>query len=275
MNQKMSKKLLACLLAAMMGLTVLAGCSEQTEQPKEEPAQQTQETQPEAQTEEKTEQTPTEKLTLSDESGLPQFNNPDKDSEVAILHTSAGDIKIMFFPQYAPKAVENFLTHAKDGYYDGVSFHRVIENFMIQGGDPKGNGTGGESIWGDPFEDEFTDQLFNFRGALSMANSGENTNGSQFFIVQASSLADGIDMLFQQYGHPEAAVEKYKEIGGTPWLDLKHTVFGQVFEGMDVVDEIVAQAKDTDSNGLVKEKERVIIESITVAPASDYFNYAE
>ena len=108
-----------------------------------------------------------------------------------------------------------------------------------------------------------------------MANSGENTNGSQFFIVQASSLADGIDMLFQQYGHPEAAVEKYKEIGGTPWLDLKHTVFGQVFEGMDVVDEIVAQAKDTDSNGLVKEKERVIIESITVAPASDYFNYAE
>lgn len=275
MNQKMSKKLLACLLAATMGLTVLAGCSEQKEQPKEEPAQQTQETQPEAQTEEKTEQTPTEKLTLSDESGLPQFNNPDKDSEVAILHTSAGDIKIMFFPQYAPKAVENFLTHAKDGYYDGVSFHRVIENFMIQGGDPKGNGTGGESIWGDPFEDEFTDQLFNFRGALSMANSGENTNASQFFIVQASSLADGIDMLFQQYGHPEAAVEKYKEIGGTPWLDLKHTVFGQVFEGMDVVDEIVAQAKDTDSNGLVKEKERVIIESITVAPASDYFNYAE
>ena len=275
MNQKMSKKLLACLLAAMMGLTVLAGCSEQKEQPKEEPAQQTQETQPEAQTEEKTEQTPTEKLTLSDESGLPQFNNPDKDSEVAILHTSAGDIKIMFFPQYAPKAVENFLTHAKDGYYDGVSFHRVIENFMIQGGDPKGNGTGGESIWGDPFEDEFTDQLFNFRGALSMANSGENTNGSQFFIVQASSLADGIDMLFQQYGHPEAAVEKYKEIGGTPWLDLKHTVFGQVFEGMDVVDEIVAPAKDTDSNGLVKEKEHVIIETITVAQARDYFNYAE
>ena len=258
----MSKKLLACLLAAMMGLTVLAGCSEQKEQPKEEPAQQTQETQPEAQTEEKTEQTPTEKLTLSDESGLPQFNNPDKDSEVAILHTSAGDIKIMFFPQYAPKAVENFLTHAKDGYYDGVSFHRVIENFMIQG--PKGNGTGGESIWGDPFEDEFTDQLFNFRGALSMANSGENTNGSQFFIVQASSLADGIDMLFQQYGHPEAAVEKYKEIGGTPWLDYKHSVFGQVFEGMDVVDKIAA----TDVTG-----ERVTMNKVSVEPAANHFEY--
>lgn len=103
MNQKMSKKLLACLLAAMMGLTVLAGCSEQKEQPKEEPAQQTQETQPEAQTEEKTEQTPTEKLTLSDESGLPQFNNPDKDSEVAILHTSAGDIKNHVFPTVCTK----------------------------------------------------------------------------------------------------------------------------------------------------------------------------
>ena len=206
---------------------------------------------------------------------LKQKEMPAVGEKIAVIKTDKGDIKVRLFPEEAPKAVENFVTHAENGYYDGLIFHRVIKDFMIQGGDPKGNGTGGESIWGDPFEDEFTDQLFNFRGALSMANSGENTNGSQFFIVQASSLADGIDMLFQQYGHPEAAVEKYKEIGGTPWLDLKHTVFGQVFEGMDVVDEIVAQAKDTDSNGLVKEKERVIIESITVAPASDHFNYAE
>ena len=179
----------------------------------------------------------------------------------------------MFFPEYAPKAVENFLTHAKEGYYDGISFHRVMEDFMIQGGDPNGDGTGGESIWGEPFEDEFSDQLFNFRGALSMANSGSDTNGSQFFIVQKTTLPEGVEVIFQQMGHPDAAVEKYEEIGGTPWLDLQHTVFGQVFDGMDVVDEIVAQTATEENNGLVPEDERAIIESITVAPATDYFNY--
>lgn len=102
----------------------------------------------------------------------------------AVIETDMGSITIRLFPQFAPKAVENFTTHAKNGYYDGLTFHRVIEDFMIQGGDPAGNGTGGESIWKAPFEDEFTDVLHNFRGALSMANSGANTNGSQFFIVQ-------------------------------------------------------------------------------------------
>lgn len=114
---------------------------------------QTTEEQPSAETTEQTteeatvgESTPSvEKITLSDESGLPQFNNPSEDSEVAIIHTTLGDIKVMFFPEYAPKAVENFLTHAKEGYYDGISFHRVMEDFMIQGGDPNGDGTGGES----------------------------------------------------------------------------------------------------------------------------------
>ena len=188
----------------------------------------------------------------------------------------------MFFPQYAPKSVENFLTHAKDGYYDGISFHRVIEDFMIQGGDPKGDGTGGESIWGEAFEDEFAPELHNFRGALSMANSGTNTNGSQFFIVQASScpsqMIDSMKAVAEQDGgesYSEAVIAKYQEIGGTPWLDYKHSVFGQVFSGMDIVDEIVAQAKNTDQNGMVDEGERVLIESITVAPAADYFEYAE
>ena len=109
---------------------------------------------------------------------------------VATMKTSMGDIEIMFFPEEAPKAVENFLTHAKDGYYDGISFHRVIEDFMIQGGDPNGTGSGGESIWGTPFEDEFSNNLHNFNGALSMANAGPTTNGSQFFIVQASDPMD-------------------------------------------------------------------------------------
>ena len=160
---------------------------------------------------------------------------------VAILHTSMGDIRIKLFPDEAPKAVENFTTHAGNGYYDGLKFHRVIKNFMIQGGDPAGNGTGGESIWGSPFEDEFSPDLHNLRGALSMANAGPGTNGSQFFIVQAGSAP--ADMLSQMEelkdrGFADDVIQAYRELGGTPWLDFRHTVFGQVLDGMEVVDAI-------------------------------------
>lgn len=297
MNRKSTKKMLALLLAAMMSVSVLAGCNQneqsETQQSTEETTEQTTEqaseentdaesTESESASGEEASTQNTEKITLSDESGLPQFNNPAEDSEVAVIHTTAGDISVMFFPEYAPKAVENFLTHAKEGYYDGVSFHRVIDNFMVQGGDPKGDGTGGESIWGEPFEDEFAPELHNFRGALSMANSGENTNGSQFFIVQKNDcpteMIDAMKQVSEQDGgvsYPEAAIEKYSEVGGTAWLDYKHTVFGQVFDGMDVVDKIVEDTATEENNGLVPEDERVIIESITVAPATDYFNYAE
>lgn len=115
-----------------------------------------------------------------------QQEMPAKGDTVAIMHTTMGDIHIRLFPEAAPKAVENFTTHAKNGYYNGLTFHRVMENFMIQGGDPKGNGTGGENIWKtEGFEDEFDKKLMNIRGSLAMANSGPNTNGSQFFINQA------------------------------------------------------------------------------------------
>ncbi|MBR2337910.1 MAG: peptidylprolyl isomerase, partial [Clostridia bacterium] len=113
-----------------------------------------------------------------------QLAKPIAGETVAILHTNHGDIAIRLFPDHAPKTVENFVTHAKNGYYDGLIFHRVINDFMIQGGDPTGTGCGGESIWGHPFKDEFTPELHNLRGALSMANAGPGTNGSQFFIVQ-------------------------------------------------------------------------------------------
>ena len=119
---------------------------------------------------------------------ITQLDPPEKGEEIAVIHTSMGDIKVKFFPDEAPKAVENFKTLAKDGYYDGITFHRVINDFMIQGGDPTGTGTGGESIYGGAFEDEFSPNLYNFRGALSMANSGMNTNGSQFFIVQKPGI---------------------------------------------------------------------------------------
>lgn len=101
-----------------------------------------------------------------------QLNKPDANDTVATIKTNMGDIKVKLFPEHAPKAVENFTTHAKNGYYDGLIFHRVINDFMIQGGDPNGTGTGGESIWGSAFEDEFTGELHNLRGALSMANAG-------------------------------------------------------------------------------------------------------
>ena len=241
--------------------------------------------------------------------GIPYMNNQLTEGSVtAVIETSMGSITVMLFPEQAPKAVENFITHAKEGYYDGLIFHRVIQDFMIQGGDPNGTGTGGESIWGESFEDEFSDSLHNFRGALCMANSGIDTNGSQFFIVQASDpLSDGIQesVMMQWYynilerefrlaeasgmgtealqqllsdvnarlsdaqknGIPEEyrarfepAFEKYKEVGGAWHLDYKHTVFGQVTAGMDVVDAIAAV--ETGAND--KPVTDVVIQSITL-----------
>lgn len=212
--------------------------------------------------------------------GITQLDQPEKGEEIAVIHTSMGDIKVKFFPDEAPKAVENFKTLAKDGYYDGITFHRVINDFMIQGGDPTGMGTGGESIYGGAFEDEFSPDLYNFRGALSMANSGMNTNGSQFFIVQKPGIQDGyweyIDSLVEEFGdsqvlfdnqsnrlvkvnYSDEARELYNENGGTPHLDYGHTVFGQVFEGMDVVDAIASVAVDEND----KPADDVIITSIS------------
>ena len=193
-----------------------------------------------------------------------QLNAPVAGDKIATIKTNMGEIKIKLFPEFAPKAVENFTTHAKNGYYDGLIFHRVINDFMIQGGDPLGTGTGGQSIWGHSFEDEFTGELHNLRGALSMANAGPNTNGSQFFIVQAKEVPE--DLLDQMRSaredlFPTECIEAYEELGGTPWLDFRHTVFGQVFEGMDVVDAIAKVPADYFSN---KPKEDVIIETIII-----------
>lgn len=172
---------------------------------------------------------------------ISQLAKPVTGETVATMKTSMGDIKIRLFSEAAPKTVENFTTHAKNGYYDGLIFHRVINDFMIQGGDPTGTGCGGQSIWGSTFEDEFCTDLHNLRGALSMANAGPGTNGSQFFIVQADEVSRDLVEQMEQLsdrGFPTETVENYKAVGGTPWLDYKHTVFGQVFEGMDVVDAI-------------------------------------
>lgn len=171
---------------------------------------------------------------------LKQLSKPTIEDTVAIMHTTMGDITILLFPEEAPKTVENFVTHANNGYYNGIIFHRVIKDFMIQGGDPTGTGMGGESIWGKSFKDEFSSLLHNYRGALCMANAGPNTNGSQFFIVQADTVP--ANMLEQMKEMPDSfppeCAEAYAKLGGTPWLDYRHSVFGQVVEGMEIVDAI-------------------------------------
>lgn len=186
-----------------------------------------------------------------------QIDGPKEGDTIACFKIKDyGEFSVVLFPEVAPKAVENFITHAKESYYDGVSFHRVIEDFMIQGGDPEGTGAGGESIWGSAFEDEFDENFLPIRGALCMANAGADTNGSQFFIV---TLGDCYEDYLKDMN--QAQKDRFMEYGGTPWLYEAHTVFGQVYEGMDVVDEI--SKTDTDSND--RPVEDVIIESIKIS----------
>ena len=193
-------------------------------------------------------------------SQFPQLNEVNEKNPLVTVHTNQGDFTLELFPEVAPKTVENFLTHAKNGYYDGVIFHRVIEDFMIQGGDPTGTGMGGESIYGRTFEDEFSREAFNLYGALSMANAGPNTNGSQFFIVTAKQVPAQMLKQLKDGGWPEEIVEEYAKVGGTPWLDHRHTVFGRVIEGMDVVLKIEGVKRNAQDRPL----EDVVIESMDV-----------
>lgn len=140
------------------------------------------------------------------ENQKPMVNRP-----TVVMETTQGTIEIALMPDIAPKATENFLKLAEKNYYDGLTFHRVIKDFMVQGGDPTGTGAGGESIWGSPFEDEFdVDVTFDRPGLLAMANAGPHTNGSQFFITTIA----------------------------TPWLSGRHTIFGEVVKGQDIVKKI-------------------------------------
>lgn len=243
----MKKKFLICLTAAVMAIS-FAACGKTNEEAKEESAATEAE---DTQEEEQKYQPVTE---------LPQLEGVQKGDTIATIHTTMGDIKVWFFPEYAPKAVENFTTHAKEGYYDNVIFHRVINNFMIQGGDPEGTGMGGESIWGAEFENEVTYNLRNFRGALCMANAGPDTNGSQFYIVQNKDIGDDFKQQLAALDKSEdiggglkagdvytdEVIAEYTNNGGYPSLDMGYTVFGQVYEGMDIVDAIAAV--ETDDN---------------------------
>lgn len=193
---------------------------------------------------------------------FPQVDLSSIEGPVATIKTNHGDMKIKLFPEHAPKTVANFVALAKDGYYDGIIFHRIIKDFMIQGGDPTGTGMGGQSIYGDSFEDEFSDELYNVRGALSMANAGPNTNGSQFFIVQNDKIPYAQKEL-ERGGWPAPIAELYAAKGGTPHLDRRHTVFGQLmdeasYQVLDAIAGVQTGAQD-------KPVEDVVIETIEVA----------
>lgn len=191
---------------------------------------------------------------------FPQLDLANEKGPKATIKTNRGDITVQLFPELAPKTVQNFIELAKKGYYDGVIFHRVIPDFMIQGGDPTGTGMGGESIYGESFEDEFSRELFNLRGALSMANAGPNTNGSQFFIVNNENVPANMLGQLEGAGFPAKVIEAYKG-GGTPWLDFRHTVFGHVVEGMTVVDEIANVQRGPQDRPV----HDVVIETIEIA----------
>lgn len=222
-----------------------------------------------------------------------QLDKPEAGEEIAVITLKNGEsFKLRFFPEEAPKTVYNFKKHAIDGYYNGLTFHRIISNFMIQGGDPEGTGIGGESVWKKDFADEFSDNLININGSVAMANKGPNTNGSQFFINNTQTSGDIDWDAHQQYydllkSDPDSfayytggrtswidmkkAGDSYRELydkhGGNPNLDgaystesTGHTVFAQVFEGMDIVNKI-SNVK-TGANDVPVDP--VIIESIEI-----------
>ena len=192
---------------------------------------------------------------------FPQVDIEAVEGPLATIKTNHGDMRIKLFPDHAPKTVANFIALSKDGYYDGVIFHRIIKDFMIQGGDPTGTGMGGESIYGESFEDEFSEELYNVRGALSMANAGPNTNGSQFFIVQNQHLPYSKKEIARG-GWPEPIAEIYAEQGGTPHLDRRHTVFGQLADeaSYEVLDAIAG----VETGAMDKPVEDVVIETIEI-----------
>ena len=195
------------------------------------------------------------------ELNFPQVEMEKNKGPFATIKTNLGDMKLVLFPEQAPKTVANFIALSKDGYYDGVIFHRIIQDFMIQGGDPTGTGMGGESIYGERFEDEFSPELYNIRGALSMANAGPNTNGSQFFIVQNSNLPYSAKEL-SRGGWPEPIAEIYATKGGTPHLDRRHTVFGQLLDEQSY--QVLDKIAQVETGAMDRPVEDVVIETIEV-----------
>lgn len=198
-----------------------------------------------------------------------QFLMPAQGDTIAIFDTSLGEIRAVLYPQYAPMAVENFIGLANEGYYNGVTFHRVVYGFVAQSGDATGSGTGGASIWGNnPYPLELTDQLRHYPGALCAARSQESelSSLSQFYFVQALPGKLDKDLLAQleASGAGEDTVSAYTQAGGLPYLDYTDTVFGQVYQGLDIIDTIALADTDEADRPL----EDILVNSVTIATYS-------
>ncbi|MEG1010996.1 MAG: peptidylprolyl isomerase [Ruthenibacterium sp.] len=203
---------------------------------------------------------------INKNSGEAQFSPLAQGDPIAIIDTDRGEIRIRLFPQYAPMAVQNFTGLAQQGYFNGVSFHRIVKDFVIQSGDASGTGTGGTTVWnGNAYPVEISDAMHHYTGAVGIAHvTGESAgNASQFYVVQTpknsvdKTAADTLTSL----GMRKEVVEAYRSIGGAPYLDNLYTVFAQVYEGMEVVDAI-GTVKCTESGQPV---EPVLIKSVTIA----------
>ena len=196
---------------------------------------------------------------------IANFNAPEKgDTIIEMNIKDYGTVKFRLFPEYADKGVENFVELAKKGYYNGLKFHRVIQDFMIQGGDPLGTGQGGESFWGGKFDGGTDPHLIHVAGALAYANSGgTSTDGSQFYVVTGTTYTDEELTSLEQRGYAfsDNAKELYKSVGGAPWLDGNYTVFGQVIDGLDVIFKIQHVSVNQTSSMPLKD---VIMESVNV-----------
>ncbi len=196
------------------------------------------------------------------------YTPPAQGDEIIVMTVKDyGEIKIRLFPDLLPEACENFTTLANSGYYDELIFHRVIPDFMIQSGDPKGDGTGGESCWGGKFDGGVSNQLIHVPGALAYANSNAmtSTDGSQFYLVTGESVNNALlDTLTEQQKiyFTQEARNLYTQYGGTPYLDGSYTVFGQVIDGLDIIFQI--SSVETGAND--KPKKAVYIESVRTEP---------
>lgn len=197
---------------------------------------------------------------------LVQWDEGTTATQKVTIATSLGDIVVNLYPEYAPKAVENFTALAKSGYYNGQKFYHLVNNYRAQAGDPTGTGTGGESSFknegGDtaPFPSEYSLNLWNFKGALGMTPSGDGTNDSKFYIVTNTKLEEETLADMQAANFPKSVQSKYEAHGGAPWLDAKCTVFGQVVEGFDIIDELSIAEVDANKTPVTD----IVISKITV-----------
>lgn len=257
------KRNLAILLTVLLSLNMLAGCGNSNENTTEATTTEAAVAETTTQAAEVTTEAQMisnyDKVEIHTPNEFSQTGEPEKGETVAIIHVKdMGDISVKFFYEDSPLAVENFVTLAANGYYDGIIFHRVIADFMIQGGDPTGTGAGGESMWGEDFKNEYSDRLTQINGSLAMARTQNlDTNGSQFFINNGPALTE--DYL-EYYGVDESLWDAYLENGGNPYLQDQYTVFGQVYDGMDVVAAISAVETDSSDRPVTD----IVIESIEI-----------